>query len=408
MMNFMKHTKLFIYNNLQQLKRKSFILPLILLFPVILIGAIIILLLAFVQPVDQAPIQLGVVNLDQSSETEMIIDVLQEASEFGPFLEIETIDKASAESKIAANDLSAFILLPADFTANLYAGNPVTMSVTGNPAQQMESNVVHELINSVMRHIETSQANILLVNEYAQKVDMPDHIRSDLVMDEFMRTFLSIAGKDKIISEQTINHYSSTSPLEYFVLSSFFIVLTIWLLVMYHFLYREETDRLKVRMTLYGVSHLQQIVARIVVTVLTVTLFATIAFLGMTLYLSFELYMEDYFRIALICLLYSLTFLHVLALGEIIISSPSIRLLVHTTITMLLIGLSGALIPAIYFPLGIQDMLVYIPSFDALFWLQEILLQDRLYADLNGLLLYSAGSMLLLIGLSIWKERGLR
>src|SRR5690625_383373 len=261
MMNFIKHTLLFIQNNMRQLKRKWFILPLILLSPVILIAGIITLLLAFIQPPEDAPIQLGIVNLDESPETEMIIDVLDEAAEFGPFLEIETMDETEADNKITANELGAYILLPEDFTSNLYDGYSVTMSVTGNPAQQMESNVVHELINSVMRYIETSQANILLVNEYAKKVDMPSEVRSELVMDEFMRTFMSIAGKDKIISESTVNNYSTSSPLEYFALSSFFIVITIWLLAMYHFLYREETDRLRNRMKLYGVTALQQMVA---------------------------------------------------------------------------------------------------------------------------------------------------
>src|SRR5690625_6733268 len=107
----------------------------------------------------------------------MIIDILEETSEFGPFMQIESLDEEHAGDKIEANELSAYLLLPEDFTTNLYEGYPVTMSVTGNPKQELESNVVHELINSVMRHIETSQANILLVNEYAKKVDMDDEIR---------------------------------------------------------------------------------------------------------------------------------------------------------------------------------------------------------------------------------------
>src|SRR5690625_5835475 len=98
------------------------------------------------------------------------------------------------------------------------------MSVTGNPKQEMESNVVHELINSVMRHVDTSQANILLVNEYAKRVDMDDETRSELVMDEFMRTLFSVAGKDKVISEDTVENYSTTSPVQYSMISITFIV----------------------------------------------------------------------------------------------------------------------------------------------------------------------------------------
>lgn len=168
-MNFIKHTHLFIQQNLRQIKRKSFMLPLILLFPVLLIGAVIILLISLFDITEESPIELGVVNEDQSEETEMIIDILQEASEFGPFMQIETVTLDKAETKIVDNELSAYIVLPEDFTSNLYNGHAVKMAVTGNPQQRMESNVVHELINSVMRHIESSQANILLVNEYAKR-----------------------------------------------------------------------------------------------------------------------------------------------------------------------------------------------------------------------------------------------
>lgn len=404
-MNFIKHTYLFIQHNLQQNKRRGFMLPLILLFPVLLIGAVIILVMTFFDSSEQSPIKLGVVNQDQSKETEMIIDILEETSEFGPFMQIESLDEDQAEDKVEANELSAYLLLPEDFTSNLYDGYPVTMSVIGNLKQEMESNVVHELINSVMRHIETSQANILLVNEYAKKVDMDDETRSELVMDEFMRTLFSVAGKDKVISEDTVENYSTTSPVHYFMLSSFFIVITVWLLVIYHYLYREEANRMIERMRLYGVTHLQQITARIIVTLIMTGVFATLAFVVLINFISFDLYREDYIRIALICFLYSSFYLVLLAVCEMVLHAPRIRLLVHSLLTITLIGLSGALIPTIYFPLYIQDILAYIPATEALFWLQEIVLNDRLYADYSQLLFYVGSSILLLIVLSLWKER---
>lgn len=404
-MNFIKHTHLFIQQNLQQIKRKSFILPLILLFPVLLIGAVIILLVNLFDLTEESTIELGVVNEDQSEETEMIIDVLEETSEFGPFIQIETVTLQKAQTKIAKNELSAYIVLPEDFTSNLYKGHAVTMAVTGNPQQQMESNVVHELINSVMRHIESSQANILLVNEYAKKVNMDDDTRSELVMDEFMRTFLSVAGKDKIILEDTVKNYSTSSPVHYFILSSFFIIMMSWLLVMYHFLYRDEAHRMTERMRLYGVTQLQQVTARIIVSLAVVSLLNVVTFYGMMKVASFELYSEDIVRIVLICVLYSAVYLIGLAIIELTINAPRIRLLIHAVYTIGLMILSGALIPAIYFPLYMQDILTYVPAYEALFWLQEIMLNDRLHAEYSRLLFYGSVGIVILIILSFWKER---
>src|SRR5699024_12843029 len=71
------------------------------------------------------------------------------------------------------------------------------------------------------------------------------------------------------------------------------------------------------------------------------------------------------------CTLYSGLYLMLLAIWEMLISSPRIRLLVHAIFTLIFIVLSGALIPAIYFPLYIQDWLAYVPAYEALFWLDR-------------------------------------
>lgn len=174
---------------------------------------------------------------------------------------------------------------------------------------------------------------------------------------------------------------------------------------MYHFLYQEEASRMTERMRLYGVTQLQQIIARIIVTLGLVGLFSAAAFYGMVKVVSFDLYSEDIVRIGLICLLFSAVYLIGLAVIEMIIQAPRIRLLIHAVYTMGLMVLSGALVPAIYFPLYMQDVLTYVPAYEALFWLQEIMLNERLHAEYNQLLLYGSVGIALLIVMSLWKER---
>src|SRR5699024_9060229 len=184
-MDILIHTILFNGKCVQKIKMKSYMLPRILLFPALFIGGVVVLIMTFFDVSETSPIQLADVNEDQSKETEMIVEVLEESSEFGQFMQVEVMESEEEEISIAADEISIYVLLLSDFTQNLYAGYAVTMSVIGNPDQQTESNVVHELINSVMRHIESSQANILLVDEYAKKVNMDEDTRSELIMDEF-------------------------------------------------------------------------------------------------------------------------------------------------------------------------------------------------------------------------------
>lgn len=404
-MSFFKHIRLFIHIHLQQLKRKLLLLPLLLLFPLVIVGAIILIVASFFQFDDEMPLTIGVVDEDQSQETTMIVDLLEESSQFGHLLQVTALDENVAKQKNSKNELSTYITLPEDFSSDLYAGRSVDLSVTGNPQQETESHIIYELINSVMRHIQTAQANILLINHYAQQTTMDEQTRSELIMNEFMSSLMSILGRETIISEQTVENIATSSTKTYFLLSAFFIIITLWLFVSYYFFYREEDLRMIQRLRSYGVTPFGQMIARILVTLLLSLLlfsFALIAFYKLT---DITVYLEDVQRILLIYLLYSSSYLITLALFEVMFADARFRLLTHSLLTLLFIILSGSLVPTIYFPLYIQDLLTYLPSYHALYWWQEILLNDRLYADYFPLLIVGCISLTAWIGLSLIKER---
>lgn len=404
-MQFIKHIYLFILNNILQLKRKSFLLPLILLFPIIVVGAVIILTVLLISPDENEPIKIGIVNHDRSEETETVIQLLEDSSEFGPYIEVESMSETIAQDRIENDELSSYILFPQKFTANLYVGKSVSLHVVGNSERETESYVVKQLLDSIMRHIRTSQASILMINEHAKKIGMSDTDRQQLIFEQFTKSFLNVIGKDKVISEEALTNYVTSSPIHYFSISTIFVLSIVWLFIIYNVLYRKEAVRLLERMNLYGVTHYEQVIARKVVSLLLTFIFVTISFVVMQYFLQFNLYVEDIVRIVLIILFHSVIYLQLLAICEMIIKSDRVRLLMQLMITVILIILSGAIIPTIYLPLSVQDVISFIPSFHCLFWLQEILLNDRLYADYNLLIIYVICGFVLLGGLSIWKER---
>src|SRR5690606_18838569 len=120
---------------------------------------------------------------------------------------------------------------------------------------------------------------------------------------------------------------------------------------------------------------------------------------------AFELYVEDYFRIGLIIFLSSLNYLMILSVIEVIVASQKLRLLCQVIVTGLLIGLSGTLLPVIYFPLALQDVLPYVFTTEAFYWIQEVILNGRFYAEYNMLFVMNGISFIVFIVLSLWKER---
>ncbi|WP_188453456.1 ABC transporter permease [Virgibacillus oceani] len=403
-MTFIKHLFLFIRNDCKKLQRKWLTLPLLLLFPIIIVALAAVIAISFLSPDEEEPIQVGLVDLDQSEETKLVVKLIEESSQLGNYIHIKKLSDKDAKKNIK-DKLSAYITFPKDFTDDLYKGESVALEITGNPNKSMESYLIKELLDSVARHIQAAQANILTINYFAKQLPMDVKTRNDLVYEQFTNFVVYTIGKDKIIDEEAVANLATSSPVHYYGLASWFIVITIWLFVFYTFLTKENETRMKDRMRLYGVTVVQQVLAKIITTVGITLVFSTLAFFALQEIVEITLYTENYLRIATLMLLYSFVFLEIIAIFEILFIEQKLRLLIQSIFTGFVLLLSGAIIPTLYFPLYIQNLLPYSFGNLALHWLQEIILNGRFYADYLPLLFIALSSLFVLLGISVWKER---
>src|SRR5699024_11273233 len=130
-----------------------------------------------------------------------------------------------------------------------------------------------------------------------------------MLFEEFKQFFFYAIGKDKILNEKEVDNQATSQTKDYYSISLWFIISTIWLFVIYQFFIQEEPDRMIQRMRLYGVTILQQNMARIMMTLLVTGLFSVSLFVGINKLMHWNLYLEDYRRIFLISILYSLLYL---------------------------------------------------------------------------------------------------
>ncbi|WP_077327358.1 ABC transporter permease [Virgibacillus siamensis] len=400
----LKQFFLFLQHDFRKLKRKWISLPLLLLFPIFIMSLCAIIAVAVFSPDKEDPIVVGLVDLDQSKETKMVTKMIEGSSQLGNYIQIEKLTREQAAQHIK-NKLSAYITFPDGFTEDLYNGTSVTLQVTGNRNKQTESYVIKELLDSIARHIRTSQANILTVNYYAKQLSISESKRHDLLFKQFTNFLLYTVGKDKIVDETKITNDATSASLQYYILSGWIVVVTIWLLGFYSFFSGEDELLLKQRMRLYGVIFLVQLLAKMVISFVVTGILAAAMLYICTTFMNITLYGDDLIRIAIITGLYCLTFLTTLAIIETLIVSPKIRLLIQSLFTVMTLLATGAILPSLYFPFYIQSFLPYIFAYESFYWLREILLNDRLYAEYIPLLLMTSAVLFLLLGLSLWKER---
>src|SRR5699024_10859006 len=225
-----------------------------------------------------------------------------------------------------------------------------------------------------------------------------------MLFQQFNNFLVYTAGKDKIVDEEQISNDATSSPVAYYSLAAWFMILTIWLLTFYSFFTNDEQVRMQNRMRLYGVTILQQLTAKITITFILTSIFAGIVLYTYTSFMAIPLYGEDYGRIVLITGLYSLIYLIILAILELIFTGQKLRLLIQSLFTLIVLLASGAIIPTLYFPMYMQNLLPYFFASEGYHWLQEILLNNRLYADYIPLTIMLAAAVMMLLGTSAWKE----
>ncbi len=404
-MHFIKILVLLINRNRVQIQRKWLTLPLLFLFPFIIIGMVFVIIVSFLLPNESQPIQLGLVDNDQSEETQLLLEMMTEASELGSYIQIDSMNENEAVQAVENNQLSSYIIFPEYFTKHLYQGVSVELPVIGNANQPIRSQMINELIESVARHIRSSQANVLTINHYAKEMQLSDQERNALVFEQFKEFVFYTIGRDRIINEEQLINQATNNPLSYFSLAGWFVVLTIWMLLMYMLLYKEERKKMQQRLALYGVSELQQIVAKVITSGLFVFPLAIGLFFIIQPLVQWEIQGLGIWRILLISGMYSIGFLIGLAIIERIIASYRLQLLIQSFYTIAILLLSGAIVPTIYFPQEIQKGLTLVFSSEAFHWLQEIMLTNRSFVDILPLLGMMVASIFILLGFSAIKER---
>lgn len=401
----MKPIRLFLEQHVKKVGRKWYSLPLLLLFPIIIIGLLALIAVTFLQQEDEEAIQIGLVDHDESEETEMVSDLLSETEELGTLLEITPMSEDEAEEKIEDDEIVSYIVFPERFTSDLYNGNATEISLIGNPNQPTNSYMVKELIDSVSRHIRAAQANILTMNKYAKDLPMTDEQRNQFVFGQFKDFLLHTMSRDKMVKEHDVTNQATEAPAYYYTLAGWFVVVTIWLLGFYAFFTDERTSGMRQRMRLYGVRDIQIICAKIVSTfILTGVFAAAVLWLFQTVEI-FEFYSEDIGRILSLMSMYSLSFLVGLALIETIIHVPKIKLLVQCCYTFIILLLSGAIIPVLYYPAYIQSLLPYSFSTQVFHWVKEVVLNDRFFAEMMPVGVITVISCVILLIVSWLKER---
>lgn len=403
-MRIMKHIFVFIANDISRLKRKWLTLPLILVSPIIFIG-LIIWMLSLLLSFDEADkMSVGIVNLDDSDETAMIVSALAGSAELADGLEITEVSESDAKQMIENNTLVSYIIFPGKFTEKMMQGESSELIVVGNPDMQLESYVISSVIDTVVRHIRNSQANILTINHYAREFGMTDEARQDLIFEAFVSQFIQVFSSDTLMNEHQKTQNISAGNM-YFIVNGLFIIMTVWVYILYIALMRDAGSNLEERMRVFGVTYLAQGLAKVLSIGTIITIASALFTYGVLMLGGIDLEIENLMRLLILIAAHIFTTVMIMIIIDWIFPSFKISMVLELIVLLGIILFAGSIIPKIYFPLYMDTVFDYTYSYQALSWMEEIVLNGRFTMEIDIIIVTLSAAAILLLILSVLKER---
>lgn len=403
-MRIMKHIFVFIANDIRRLRRKWLTLPLILISPVIFTG-LLIWMLSSIMSFDEADkMSVGLVNLDDSDETAVIVSALAGSAEVSDGLEITEVSESDAEKMIENNTLVSYIIFPGKFMEKMMQGESSELIVVGNPDMQLESYVISSVIDTVVRYIRNSQANILTINHYAREFGMTDEARQDLIFEEFVSQFIQVLSSDTLMDEH-LTSQNITAGNMYFIVNGLFIIMTVWVYMLYIALMRDISSNLEERMKVFGVTHLAQDLARVLSIGIIVTVASALLTYGVLTLGGINLETENLLRLLLLIVLHIFITVIIMVIIHRLIPPFKISMVVQLAVLLVIILFAGSIIPRIYFPIYMDTFFDYMYSYQSLSWIEEIILNGRFTMKIDIMIVTFGIAAVLLLVLSVLKER---
>ena len=208
----------------------------------ILIGLLATLLV--VQQFNQGDekFRIGVVDRDQSPETQLILQSLGDGANFGKDISIKKYNKKEAQNKLEAKNLEGYYIFEKGMTHAFYKNGSLPISVYTYDKQSTQSLVINQLTDSVYHRLMLSMGGGLTYTTLATHKDKEATL---MMLTDLLFTGLNRTGA---FDYEPIHVYDSAS---YYVVTTYLASIYILALSLFTILKMNQTTALRSSCLLY-------------------------------------------------------------------------------------------------------------------------------------------------------------
>jgi len=204
-----------------------------------------------------------------------------------------------------------------------------------------------------------------------------------------------------MMDESESTHHIS-SGYEYFIVNGMFIIISLWVLITHLILIQDVRPELRNRVKMFGATYISEGAAKIIITFGMTSLMSILFLYIVTRVSGLYIVGENFIRVFVLIGLYILVLNMILLLIDWLIPSFKVTLLAKVAALFAVLLFAGSIIPRIYFPIYMDGIFDYSFSYQALSWIEDIMLGSRFSLELDVLLISTLVLLALLISAGLW------
>ncbi|MCE3022120.1 ABC transporter permease [Staphylococcus pasteuri] len=294
---------------------------------------------------------IGIVDKDQSKETQLILGSVGKGSNLGKNVSLKKYNENEAHQLLKQQKLQGYFVFDKGMTKVFYKNGRLPISVYTYDKQSTKSVVINQLTHSVYDRLMLSMGGILSFSHLADKPSDQDTL---MTMTDMLFTGLNRTGS---FDYESIHIYDTGS---YYVVTGYLFSIFVLCLSLFTVLKMNQESALKERLQMFHFSFEKLTLVSGFISWFYTLLWSAIGFVWIqsALHSAFRTYNWPTVAIQLV---YLVTILVLCLIIIDLVSKSWLNLLLKVSLSILIIGFSGITIPTIFFQHILNDVLISQP-----------------------------------------------
>ncbi|MDK9842650.1 MAG: ABC transporter permease [Staphylococcus equorum] len=305
----------------------------------IIIGLFSVLLVIQQFNQDDSKFRIGVVDRDQSTETALILKSMGNGTNLGKDISIKRYNKQEAHQLLKARKLEGYYVFEKGMTKSFYKNGNLPISVYTYDKQSTKSLVINQLTDSVYNRLMLSMGGGLAYTSLVEDAEKEDTM---LLLTDLLFTGLNRTGG---FDYQPVQIYDTAS---YYVITGYLASIFIFALSLFSILKMNQVTALKSRLSMYHFSFEKLTLIRSLFTLFYTSIWAAVGLFWMLNVLPNDFESYNWSTLVIQLIYYTLMLIIWLTIID-LISFKWMNYILKSILSLVILLLSGLIIPTIYF-----------------------------------------------------------